>query len=217
MLLRHRTPEIDTTPATLAPGLEHVDQDWVAVLRWLNANKVDYVLVGPVAHAIRGELTARGPVAIVPAPYIRNYERLAAALVAQDAALRSERGLRGVDPRVEVKLTAAKLARGRRWLLRFSGFDLDVESSSTRPSTDRGPHQDSGGPGGDGRRYQELLYESARFQLADGVSAEIAAPEDLELYSHMRRTGVAPEFRITRNEDAPGDRPAVRGARLPDA
>jgi hypothetical protein len=223
MLLRHRTPEFDTAPATLAPGLEHLDQGWVAVLRWLNTNKVDCVLVGPVAHAIRGELTARGPVAIVPAPYIRNYERLAAALVAQDATLRSERGLRGVDSRVEIKLTADKLARGRRWLLRFAGYDLDVENSSTRPGTGRGPHQESrgahpqAGPPGDGARYQELLYESARYQITDGVSAEVAAPEDLELYSHMRRTGVAPEFRITRNEDAPGDRSATRDASLPDA
>jgi len=30
------------------------------------------------------------------------------------------------------------------------------------------------------------------------VTVEVASPEDLELYSHLRRTGVAPEFRITR-------------------
>jgi hypothetical protein len=156
MLLRHRSPDIDATPATLAPGLEHLDQRWVAVLRWLNATKVDYVLVGPVAHAIRGELTARGAVAIVPAPYIRNYDRLADALAAQDASLRSERAA-GVH----------------------------------------GPHEPDA-PAGDGVRYQELLYEATRVQVAAGIAVEVAAPEDLELFSHMRRTGVAPEFRITR-------------------
>jgi hypothetical protein len=202
MLLRHRPPDLDSAPATLASGLEHLDQAWVAVLRWLNANKVDYVLVGPVAHAIRGELTARGPVAIVPAPYIRNFERLTSALAARGAALRSERGLRGADPRVEVKLTADKLARGRRWLLCFAGYSLDVESSSVRPSGVHGPHEPAG-PAGDGVRYQELLYEAARFEIAAGVSVEVAAPEDLERYSHMRRTGVAPEFRVTRNDVVP--------------
>ena len=208
MLLRHRPPDLDTDPATLAPGLEHLDQAWVAVLRWLNANKVDLVLVGPVAHAIRGELTARGAVAIVPAPYIRNYERLTAALVAQGAALRSERGLRGADPRVEVKLTADKLARGRRWLLCFAGYSLDVESSSTHAGGAHGPHEAA--PTGDGVRYQELLYEAARFEIADGVSVEVAAPEDLEHYSHVRRTGVAPEFRVTRNDGPAQTSPAGR-------
>ena len=197
MLLRHRSPDIDATPATLAPGLEHLDQRWVAVLRWLNATKVDYVLVGPVAHAVRGELTARGAVAIVPAPYIRNYDRLADALAAQDASLRSERGPRGADPAGDVQLSGDKLARGRRWLLRFAGYDLDVESSSRRAAGVHGPHEPDA-PAGDGVRYQELLYEATRVQVAAGIAVEVAAPEDLELFSHMRRTGVAPEFRITR-------------------
>ena len=49
------------------------------------------------------------------------------------------------------------------------------------------------------------------------MSVEVAAPEDLELYSHLRRTGVTPEFRITRTEDVPGDRTAARGAGRSDA
>ena len=51
-------------------------------------------------------------------------------------------------------------------------------------------------------RYQELLYESNRFELAEGLSVEVASPEDLEHYSHVRRTGVAPEFRVTRKAHA---------------
>jgi hypothetical protein len=31
------------------------------------------------------------------------------------------------------------------------------------------------------------------------VSVEVASPEDLEHYFHVRRTGVAPEFRVIRN------------------
>ena len=51
-------------------------------------------------------------------------------------------------------------------------------------------------------RYQELLYEAARFELASGLSVEVAAPEDIEHYDHLQRTGVAPEMRITRRAPA---------------
>jgi hypothetical protein len=182
MLLKHRPPKIKSEPAKLRDGLEHLEQSSIDVLRWLNANKVDYVLIGQVARTIRGDAEAKGPVAIVPAPYGRNYERLCNALVAEHAGLRAEAGPHGLTSRpaaVPVKLTAEKLARGKRWMLRFGDYDLDVE--------------------GDGQRYQELLYEAGRFELADSLSVEVASPEDLEHYSHVRRTGAAPEFKITRN------------------
>jgi hypothetical protein len=145
MLLRHRPADIDFTPAVLAPGLQHLDQQSVAVLRRLIASRLDFVLVGPVAHAIRGELTARGAVAIVPAPYLRNQERL----------------------------TTARSADG-------DAFDV---------------------VGCDGVRYQELLYEAARFPVTPGIEVEVASPEDLEHFSHLQRTGSEPEFRITRTAD----------------
>ena len=185
MLLKHRPPEIDSSPVALGQGFSHLDQAWAVVIRWLGTNKVDFVLIGSAALAIRGDHSARGPAAIVPAPYGRNFDRLAAALVAQNAGLRSERVVgadRGVP--VPVKLTADKLARGRRWLLRFSGYDLDVEAAGTR--------------------YTELLYESNRFEISPGIAVEVASPEDLEHYFHVRRTGVAPEFRVIRNTPAPG-------------
>jgi hypothetical protein len=203
MLLRHRSHEIDTAALPPAAGLEHLQQRWITVLRWLNTSRIDYVLVGPVARAIHGEQTGDGSVGIVPAPYLRNYERLAAVLTEQGATLRSERGIRGADPRADVRLDADKLARGRRWLLHFSGYDLDVESSNLAAPAHsvKGPHEPVG-PAGDGARYQELLYEATRVRIAEGVSVEVASPEDLELYSHMRRTGTAPEFRITRSTAA---------------
>jgi hypothetical protein len=204
MLLRHRSPEIDTAPATPAAGLEHLQPRWITVLRWLGTSRIDYVLVGPVARAIQGDQSGEGSVGIVPAPYLRNYERLAAALTEQGATLRSERSVRGADPRADVRLDADKLARGRRWLLHFAGYDLDVESSNLQaPALSvHGPHEPAG-PAGDGARYQELLYEATRVRVANGVTVEVASPEDLELYSHLRRTGAAPEFRITRAQAAP--------------
>jgi hypothetical protein len=62
-----------------------------------------------------------------------------------------------------------------------------------------GPHyldvegRPTGTPG-----YQELLYEAGRFELAAGLSVDVACPEDIEHYEHIRRTGSAPEMRITR-------------------
>ena len=47
-------------------------------------------------------------------------------------------------------------------------------------------------------RYQELLYEASRFEVAAEVSVEVASPEDIEHYYHVRRTGVAPQMRVTR-------------------
>src|ERR1700744_798484 len=55
MLLRTRAPKIDEAPPTPAKGYEHVPEPAVAVLVWLKAARVDFVLVGPIARAIRGE------------------------------------------------------------------------------------------------------------------------------------------------------------------
>ena len=237
MLLKHRSPGIDAKSVQPRAGLEHLDRKSIAVLRWLNASHVDYVVVGPVAHAIRGDQAAKGPVAIVPAPYSRNWDRLTRALVAEHAGLRSDRGGPGSGggDSVSVKLTPDKLARGRRWMLRFGEFDLDIEGSGTRAAGAR-----SAGPGRAGEdgthparapRYQELLYEANRFEVADGVSVEVASPEDLEHFSHVRRTGTAPEFRVTRNavseeepkapepagEPAGGSEPEAASEAAPDA
>ncbi|HWE12105.1 MAG TPA: hypothetical protein VG365_01260 [Solirubrobacteraceae bacterium] len=205
MLLRNRPPGLDSKPVPLRTGFEHLEPKAIAVLRWLNANKIDYVLVGPAGHAIRGDLTAKGAVAIVPAPYERNYDRLARALIAEHAGLRSERGIPGASARTEavaVKLSAEKLARGRRWMLRFGDYDLDVERSGHRPADEAAAHAAPAvehHTGSDaGTRYQELLYEANRFELSEQISVQVASPEDLEHYSHVRRTGSAPEFRVSR-------------------
>jgi hypothetical protein len=214
MLLKHRPPKIESRPVDLREGLEHLEQKSMAVLRWLNANKVDYVVVGPVARAVHGDVDTRGPVAIVPAPYGRNYERLCTALVAAHAGLRAEgagRGAVGRPEQVAVKLTHEKLARGHRWMLRFGGYDLDIEghgsgahAASEKESATGGSDSDSDSESGSGSapRYQELLYEATRIELAEGLIVEVASPEDLEHYSHLRRTGTAPEFRVTRNAQA---------------
>ncbi len=182
MLLRHRAPGIEARVTTPAPTFKHLDAGSLAVLRWLLENRVDFVLVGSIARAVRGDSSPRGPVAIVPAPYGRNLDRLARALTSAHARLRVDLGEAGVGAdTVPVKLTAEKLVRAQRWTLRCGMYDVDVEG---RPA---------GVP-----RYQELLYESGRFELAPEVSVEVASPEDIEHYDHVRRTGVSPEIKISR-------------------
>jgi hypothetical protein len=184
MLLRHRPPGIESVPPQPTKGFEHLDQRWIAVLRWLQANRIEFVLVGAAARAVRGEAKARGPVAIVPAPYGRNLDRLARALVSAHARLRVDAGPEGETAGAEtmqVKMTADKLVRGQRWTLRCGAHDLDIEG---RPK---------GVPS-----YQELLYEAVRFDLAPELAVEVASPEDIEHYDHLRRTGLPPEFRVAR-------------------
>src|SRR5207244_3171824 len=79
------------------------------------------------------------------------------------------------------KLNPEAFATGQRWMVGSDKYHLDVEGKPSGP------------PG-----YQELLYEAGRFELAAGLSVDVASPEDIEHYEHVRRTGSVPEMRITR-------------------
>jgi hypothetical protein len=185
MLLRNRISEIDSAPVAPARGYEHLPAASIAVLRWLNANGVDYVLVGPMGRAVRGDSSNTGPAAVVPAPYGRNLDRLASALNSAQARRRPVEAILGIESQINanphVKLAADELIGAGCLMLRCGTHDLDIEG---RPD---------GVPS-----YQELLFEAVSFELAAGVSAEVASPEDIELYDHIRRTGVAPELVVTR-------------------
>ena len=95
---------------------------------------------------------------------------------------REGRAWKGTEVWQRWELTPEKLGRGQLWTIRCGSHDLDIEGRA------------SGSPS-----YQELLYESARFQLAGDLSVEVGSPEHIEHYSHVRRTGLSPEIRITRN------------------
>jgi hypothetical protein len=189
MLLRRRTSRISTKPIDPVKGFEHLDQEALALLRWLKDNRVEYVLVGAVAESLRGRVDAVGPVVVVPAPYRRNLTRLADALSDAGAGMRVD----GIGPPTArdtspIKFTSEKLADAQRWALRCGIHDIDIERSG-RPgqkSADRAP------------TYQELLYEAGSFEPAAGLSVEVASPEDIEHFAHLRKTGRAPEMRITR-------------------
>jgi hypothetical protein len=180
MLLRRRSPQIDTRPIHPAQGFEHLAGESIAVLKWLKANQVEFVLVGPVGEAIRRRAAGRGPVVIVPAPYRRNFERLSRALDAGHARPRPEGAAKESRDARPAKKAPDAGAGGQRWMLSGSYF-LDVEG---RPA---------GTPS-----YQELVYEAGRFEPATGLSVDVASLEDIEHYEHVRRTGYAPEMRVSR-------------------
>lgn len=187
MLLFNRLPRIEHRTPNPTQGQEHLRPSWVAILRWLQAHKVEYVLVGAVAEAVRGDTHIDGPVAVVPAPYRRNLERLARALGAEHARLRVDAGGASGADASALKLDHEKLARNTRWTLRCGGHDVDIESGIGAAH--------NGMPS-----YQELLYEAGRFELEPDLSVEVASPEDIEHFSQLRRTGKPPEIRIIRQQ-----------------
>jgi hypothetical protein len=180
MLQRRRAPGIDPRPAQTTKGLEHLQDEWVAVLRWLGESRVEHVLVGPTAEAVRGRTDAYGPVAIVPAPYSRNLDRLAGALSAAHARLRTD----DAAETTPMRFSAAKLAAGERWTIRCGTYDLDIEMS---PAS----------------RYSELLYEAGRFEIEPGLTVEVGSPADLEHHTQVSLTGEEPEIRVTRGPGVP--------------
>ena len=117
MLLKRRAPGIETRPADATEGFAHLDPGAVAVIRCLTANAVDFILVGPVAEAVRGRAEARGgPVGVVVAPYGRNFARLERALAAAHARQRFDDALRapasGLQRHWHVQDTAAAARAG---------------------------------------------------------------------------------------------------------
>lgn len=91
-----------------------LEDEPLALLRALAAFHVDHVVVGSLADAVHGR-KAFGPLAVVPAPYARNYDKLAGALRALGAA-----------PAGETAAPPARQLRGRRLALACADGDLDV-------------------------------------------------------------------------------------------
>ncbi|MGC9220604.1 MAG: hypothetical protein ACP5H2_04530 [Solirubrobacteraceae bacterium] len=184
MLVKHRPPVFTDVSPTPAAGFEHIPGSALTVLSWLTASRVEFVLVGAIARALRFEPAASGPVAIVPAPYARNLDRLARTLTVAQARLRSDHVLlQATNPPREpaIRFTSKMFVRPERWSLRCGQYDLDIEG---RPV---------GAPS-----YQELVYEAVRVRLSAELSVDVAALEDVQHYDHVRRTGVVPEMTVSR-------------------
>jgi hypothetical protein len=204
MLLKRRLPQIDPAqPMEIRSGFEHLDRNALAVLQWLKEHRVEFVLVGAVADAIHSRSGTALPVAIVPAPYVRNLERLARALNSAGARMRNDSSAPDPHPSPAGHISVMHLSRDDIWTLWCGPHPIDVVGT--------GAPAGSGASGASG--YQELLYESSRFELASDLSVEVASPEDIEHYAHLRKTGRPPRMTVTR-----GSQPRrPRGAPAPTA
>ncbi len=143
-----------------------LDPTLLETLRTLALHDVEFVLVGGVAEAIYNHGGFVSGVAIVPAHYGRNVERLGAALQALDA----EQGVAGtpgtpLDPRSDLRELAPC-----SFTTRCVDVDVDFEPAGT---------------GG----YRDLFDDAATIELAGGVRPLVAALGDLE---RMARVGAPP-------------------------
>lgn len=91
-----------------------LDDEQLALLRALAAFHVDHVVVGSLADAVHGR-PASGPLAVVPAPYARNFDKLADALRALAAT-----------PTDASHPPRARALRGRRLSLTCEDGTLDI-------------------------------------------------------------------------------------------
>jgi hypothetical protein len=191
MLLKRRSPQIEADqPVEPSPGFEHLEPGVLATLRWLTDHKVEFVLTGSVAGSIHTRTATRAAVAIVPAPYRRNLERLARGLTAAKARVHNAEP--AIDP-VDVAPVKVDLLSGTEVLtFVWDTQRLDVVGTGAPAA--------SGASGASG--YQELLYETGRFELSPGLTVEVASPEDIEHFAHLRSTGTAPQIKITRQTAA---------------
>ncbi len=90
-----------------------LDPDLISTLRTLETHRVEFVLVGDVAHAIYNHGGPVSGVAIVPGNYGRNVERLMGALDAMNAELGDRRATRPARLRTGGGWTCASLRRAR--------------------------------------------------------------------------------------------------------
>ncbi len=145
-----------------------LDPDLIATLAALETHRVEFVLVGDVANAIYNHGGFVSGVAIVPASYGRNVERLAGALDAMNAEL----GIAGrPDPGgADWRRSDLRELAPCSFMTLYADVDLDFKPTAT-----------SG--------YPDLFQDAARIELGLGARPYVAAPEDLDRMAH----GVAPE------------------------
>jgi hypothetical protein len=135
-----------------------LDPTLLATLQTLEAQDVEFVLVGDVAEAIYNNGGFVSGVAIVPGAYSRNVDRLCAALLALDAAL----GIAGRRDERPLDLRRADLRELAPCTFMTSKADVDLDFE---------PHGTRG--------YRDLFDDAARVRLAPGVNPLVASTADL--------------------------------------
>jgi hypothetical protein len=135
-----------------------LDPTLLATLQTLEAQDVEFVLVGDVAQAIYNNGGFVSGVAIVPGAYSRNVDRLCAALLELDAEL----GIAGRRDERPLDLRRADLRELAPCSFMTSKADVDLDFE---------PHGTRG--------YRDLFDDASHIRLAPGVNPLVASPEDL--------------------------------------
>lgn len=137
----------------------------VSLLRKLSEQRVEFVLVGPLAAAVHGCPPTAERLEVVPARFSRNIDRLARAVRGVGAKWhdRSDASAQPVD------LTAQRLSTLGRWPLSTDLGELEVDFEP---------------PGTAG--HLDLFEGAHRFALARGLGVDVAAAADLLRIAEMR-------------------------------
>ena len=140
-----------------------LDQTLVATLAALETHRVEFVLVGDVAHAIYDHGGIVSAVAIVPGSYGRNVERLAHAL----GTLNAELGIAGrPDPRgLDWRRMDLREVAPCTFMTAYADIDVDFEPAGT-----------SG--------FRDLFQDADRFEVGRGVRPYVASLDDLDRVGH---------------------------------
>ena len=152
----------------------------LTLLKWLKANQVEFVLVGPVAEAIRGGAGSPGPArdragavpAQLRAPVARAGRRPGPAASSMAARAAREPGCRRCSPLA---------SHGERWMLAHRTALPRRRGTAERVA-----------------RLPGAAVRGRPLRAGCRPDVDVASPEDIEHYAHVRRTGTPPEMRITR-------------------
>lgn len=169
-----------------------LDPNLLVTLQTLQSHAVEYVLIGEIAEAIHNGGGSIGGLAVVPGSYGRNVDRLASALQALDAHTSNGKPIdyRVLDLRAAAPCTLTT---------RYADVELDFAPGGTNG-------------------YQDLFEDAGRHELAPGVNAHVASPDDLERIGEWARScfgavppavapaGLSPEPEYY-DEDMPPTRP----------
>jgi hypothetical protein len=148
-----------------------LDATLVATLAALQTHRVEFVLVGDVAHAIYDHGGIVSAVAIVPADYGRNVDRLAHAL----GTLNAELGIAGrPDPRgLDWRQMDLRELAPCTFMTAYADVDVDFEPAGTRG-------------------FRDLFQDADRFEVGRGVRPYVASLDDLDRVGHASAPGPEP-------------------------
>jgi len=162
-----------------------LDSTLVATLAALETHRVEFVLVGDVAHAIYDHGGIVSAVAIVPGNYGRNVDRLAHAL----GTLNAELGIAGrPDPRgLDWRQMDLREIAPCTFMTAYADVDIDFEPAGT-----------SG--------FRDLFQDADRFEVGRGMRPYVASLDDLDRVGHASAPAPAP-VRLPPAPTAPPEQP----------